>query len=311
MSSAVATRSRTEVAQESAYDPFASAGNELGGSSAIYAKFNGNSGEMSYGSNATEIDEGSELVADVAGARRGWICWKDEKVVDEVMVPIVQGPPPGKHELTDHGPYTEHEDGTKDGWSEQFAIDFRLLGEGHDGVQITYKTTTKSAMRPLGDLLKDYGRQYKNNPGALPIVTLEKGSYMPKEKKHGKKYFPKFPIADWINEDDLVAQYGDGRRTAEGDENSNIVEEPKAAAPKQVTKATAKATTTTKAQTAPAAEPEVDDEEAELLRQLAEKRAAKAAAAAAAEAPAEEAAPAATETKPVPTGERQARRRSF
>lgn len=305
MSSAVATRSRTEVAQESAYDPFASAGNELGGSSAIYAKFNGNSGEMSYGSNATEIDEGEEMVADVAGARRGWICWKDEKVVDEVMVPIVQGPPPGKHELTDHGPYTEHDDGTKDGWSEQFAIDFRLLGEGHDGVQITYKTTTKSAFRPLGDLLKDYGRQYKNNPGALPIVKLEKGSYMPKEKKHGRKYFPKFPISDWINEDDLVAQYGDGRRTSEGDENSNIVEEPKAA-PKQVTKATTKAETAKAETTAP--EPEVDDEEAELLRKLEEKRAAKAAAAAAAEAPAE--APAET-AKPVPAGERQARRRSF
>lgn len=312
MTNAVATRSRTEIAQESAYDPFAQAANELAGSSAVYAKFNGNSGEFSYGSNATEIEAGELLVVDVASARRGWICWKDEEVIDEIMTPIVQGPPVSKHDLPDHGPYTKHDDGSQDGWSEQFAVDMRPLGDNHDGVQITYKTTTKSALRPLGDLLKDYGRQYKNYPGCLPIVAFDKGSYMPKEKKHGRKYFPTFKITDWISEDELVEQYGDGRRVAEGESNSNLIEEE--TKPAVAAKAAAKAPAKSAAAKAPAPTPEVeDDEEAALMRQLEEARARKAAAAAAEqeaadEPEAEEAPPA--ETKPVPT-ERAARRRSF
>ncbi|MBS3648726.1 hypothetical protein KEU06_08800 [Pseudaminobacter sp. 19-2017] len=302
MSTAVATRTRTEIAQESAYDPFAAAGNDLGGSSAVYAKFNGNSGEFSYGQSAQEIEAEERLVADVANARRGWICWKDEEVVDEIMVPILQGPPPGKHELTDHGPYEKHADGTQDGWSEQFAIDLRPLGADHAGVQIVYKTTTKSALRPLGDLLKDYGRQYKNHPGELPVVEFTKGSYMPKEKKHGKKHYPIFKIVDWMSEEDLIAQYGDGRTVSESDSNSNLIEEEKPKSAPRETKAIEQ-------QAAPAAEPEVDDEEAALMRQLEEARARKAAAAEQAAA-ATEAPPAETTTKPVPA-ERTTRRRSF
>lgn len=301
MSTAVATRSRTEIAQESAYDPFAAAGNDLGGSAAVYAKFNGNSGEFAYGAQATEIEEGEKFVADVSGARRGWICWKEEAVIEEIMVPIIQGPPPRKDELPDHGPYEKHEDGTEDGWSEQFAISFRLLGEDHDGIEVLYKTSTKSAFRPLGDLLKDYGRQYKNYPGCLPIIEFGKGSYMPKEKKHGKKYFPTFKIIDWIDEDELIAQYGDGRRVKEDDENDNIVKEE----PKKVTKAKAEPKEEAKAET-PAEEKAApaEDVNAARMRELeAQLAALKAGGSASAETTKEV-------EKPAPET-RQARRRSF
>lgn len=340
MGNEVATRSATELAQESAYDPFASAANDMAGSSAIYAKFNGNSGEFSYGAQSEEVEAGERMAANVVGARRGWICWKESEVVEEIMVPILEGRPPAEHTLTNHGPYEKHADGTEDGWSEQFSIAFRLLGEAHDGVEITYKSSTKSAMRPFGDLLKQFSREYKNNPGKVPIVEFGKGSYMPKEKKHGKKYFPTFKIVEWIDEDELLATYGDGSSVDEGDENDNLIEDnsveeaaqaaaaaaaaKKEAAAKKKAEAAAKkaeeeAAAAAEAEAAgdegdegegdePAEEaaPEEDDEEAALLAQLEAARKKKAAAAAAASA-----ADKAVETadKPAPAG--RARRRSF
>lgn len=201
----VAVRSRTEVAQ--GVNPFAAAAQEMSSSSATYAKFNGNSGEFTYGKNGEEIEAGERMVMNVAGARRGWICWKDGEVAEEIMVPIAQGSPPPEHTLTDHGPYTKHEDGSEDGWSKQFAIDIRLLGDRHGGAEILYKTTTASAQRPLSDLIAQYAKDYKNHPGALPVVEFGKGDYMPKNKKHGKKYFPKFRIVDWIDEDELLERF--------------------------------------------------------------------------------------------------------
>lgn len=344
MGNEVATRSATELAQDSAYDPFASAANDMAGSSAIYAKFNGNSGEFSYGAQSEEVEAGERMAANVVGARRGWICWKDSEVVEEIMVPILEGRPPAEHSLTDHGPYKKHEDGTEDGWSEQFSISFRLLGESHDGIEITYKSSTRSAMRPFGDLLKQFSREYKSNPGKIPIVEFGKGSYMPKEKKHGKKYFPTFKIVDWIDEDELLATYGDGSSVDEGDENDNLIEDnsveeaaaaakaaadakkaaaakKKAAAEAAAKKAEAEAAAAAEAEAAgdegdegegdePAeeAEPEVDDEEAALLAQLEAARKKKAAAAAAASAAADKAEE--TADKPAPAGGR-ARRRNF
>lgn len=325
MGTEVATRSRTEMAQESAYDPFAMAGNDMAGASALYAKFNGNSGEFTYGANATEIEKGERMAADVFGARRGWICWVESEVAEEIMVAIPNGNPPAEHTLTDHGPYKKYEDGTEDGWSSQFAINFRLLGEDHDGVEITYKTSTKSALRPLGDLVKQYGREYKMNPGKIPIVELDKGSYMPREKKHGKKYFPIFKIVDWIDEEELLAQYGDGHKVEEGDENDNLIEQQpvkkaetkKAAEPKKVTKAE-KPAETKKVEAAAPAEEEDEDERAlrEMQERIAAKKAAAAQAAAEAEAASadegagEEAAAEEEAEKPAPAATRT-RRRSF
>lgn len=340
MGTEVATKSRTELAQESAYDPFAMAANDLAGSSAIYAKFNGNSGEFSYGSNAEEVEDGEEMAANVFGARRGWICWVDSEVAEEVMVPIAQGAPPAEHTLTDHGPYAKHDDGTEDGWSAQFAIDFRLLGADHDGVEITYKTSTKSAMRPLGDLLKQFGREYKNHPGMVPIVKFGKGSYMPKEKKHGKKYFPTFTIVRWMEEDELLAKYGDGASVSEGEDNDNLIDESTAlaeaaaakakadadkkakaaAAAKKKAEAEAKAAAEAEAEAVEEVEVPADEEEDEderALREMQERIAAKKAAAAAAaakaaepEEPAEEAPADDAAGEAAPAG-RRVRRRNF
>jgi hypothetical protein len=196
---------RTALATTSAYDPFASAGEEMGGANGTYLKFNGNSGEYTYGAEQEELTAGTHLAVDMNSFRRGWICWKDENVVDEQMVRVIDGRPKDKSELPDHGPYVVTEE-KKEGWAEQAAVNFRDIETGKEYI---FKVSSVSALRALGTLLKDYGREYKNHPGELPIVTLNTSSFMPKNKKWGKKYSPKLPIEEWIPEADLLARFGD------------------------------------------------------------------------------------------------------
>lgn len=202
MSNALTTRGTTALATAGAVDPFAAAADDMGASGAVYMKFNGNTGEYSFGAEAEELPEGTRLAVNMRNFRRGYICWKDEEVVDEIMVKVIDGNPPAEHQLPDHGPYSDDPD-DNEGWSEQAAVDFRSV---EDGREFVFKTSSKSGRRALGQLLKDYARQYKVHEGELPIIELATQSWMPKEKKHGKKYSPVFKIVDWANEEALAAQ---------------------------------------------------------------------------------------------------------
>lgn len=187
-------------------NPFESAGSALSSGGGLYVKFNGNTGELTYGSEGVSIPEGALLIPNPAEFRSGWICWKDEQVIEEIMVRIIDGDPPSEHELTDHGPYTVHEDGTKDGWSAQCAIPLLYRDEEGTILELTFKTTSKSAMRSLGNLLKAYGRVYKSHEGELPVTEFGTESWMPKVKKHGRKFSPVFKIVDWVDSDALAAE---------------------------------------------------------------------------------------------------------
>ena len=211
----VAADAQTALAAYGAQDPFAMAGQEMGGSNALYMKFNGSSNEWTYGATQDEIPGGTRLAVDMMSFRRGWICWKGGQVAEEVMVRVMDGlKPPLKHELTDHGPYIVDED-TNEGWSEQSAVTFKEVGG--DNREFILKASSKSALRGLGTLLQDYAKTYKANPGCIAIIELQSQSFMPKNKKFGKKYAPRFPIVEWMNEAALLSQAGDNAADYEGE----------------------------------------------------------------------------------------------
>lgn len=205
MNALVKQDTRTAIASADAYDPFAIAGEEMGGSNAQYLKFNGNSGEYTYGAEAEEMPHGTQLAVNMNSFRRGFICWKDSDVVDEVMVRVIDGKPPEKGELRDHGPYIQNDE-RKDGWAEQSAVEFRALDTGK---AFTFKVSSVSAIRALGTLLKDYATEYKAHPGELAVVELGASSFIPKNKQWGKKHSPKLKIVGWIAEAELNGQSGD------------------------------------------------------------------------------------------------------
>jgi len=207
MATSVTRSGANALAAYGGVNPFAEAGR--GAETGDYLKFNGNTGELTYGADDESLPLGSYLVADLNTYEQGFICWKESAVVEEVLVNILEGRPPREMELTDHGPY----DDADDGWREAGSISFILLEHGTDadaashpdvGKPLLFKTSTGGAVRSLKKLSAAYGRVFMSKPGELPVVEVTSESYIPKQKKHGKKYAVNLKIVGWITEDELA-----------------------------------------------------------------------------------------------------------
>lgn len=181
-------------------DPFSKAGSEMGsGAFTRFVKFSGNTGEYTYGKNdESDIDHGTKVAINPLTFARGGICWKNGEVAAEQMTPVVQGEPPLLASLPDHGPYAKKEDG----WKAQSSFFFcDTEGNGYE-----FKTSSKSGMRAVGNLLKDYGKLFRNYPGKVPLITLDADKFSPKDKSFGDKYAPVFKIVDWVDAAYAVAE---------------------------------------------------------------------------------------------------------
>jgi hypothetical protein len=222
-------------------NPWADTADDMGVVSGQFMKFNSNNGDYTFGSEGEEIPSGTRLIVDMNSLARGFICWVEEEVVDEVLVRAIDGKPPGEDELTDHAPeggYKKYEDGTEDGWAAQVKIVFRGMETGED---YTFKTTSKSGMRAIGALSQSYGRVFRQHEGEMPIVELSTSSFIPKNnKKVGKKYAPVFKIVDWISEDEAAALADGGGADSEDNykepekvEKAEVAPEKAAAAPEK------------------------------------------------------------------------------
>lgn len=230
-SNALVRPNRTAVAQAQQFDPFARAGEDMGGSNALYMKFNGNSGEYTYGQDSEEIAEGTHMAVNMSELRRGFICWVDSQVKDEKMARVVDGDEIQESNLPDYGPYERRSDGSQDGWSKQAAV---ALFDPETKKSFILKVSSASGLRGIGTLLKDYAKQYKSHPGEMPLVELTSKAFIPKDKKFGKKHALILNIVGWISEDEMNATTGEdegdydkaeeGAEGAEGSETSDAVE---------------------------------------------------------------------------------------
>jgi hypothetical protein len=190
-----------------------------GGGGPLFLKFNGNDGNYSYGSDDTDLPLGTQVAMNPRSLKRGWICWKDGQVQEEIMMALEEGLPPAKHLLPDYGPY-----GKDDGWSEQKTIEFTRL-DGSATV-LLFQANNKSKMNALEAIMKDFARQYKANPGCVPIVELDENEFetQPKNEDGSKgrkvrKHAPKFSIVEWMSDEELMTlTEGAQEDYAEGEE---------------------------------------------------------------------------------------------
>lgn len=176
-----------------------------GGGGSAFLKFNGNDGYYTYGADDTDLEVGTQAAMDPRTLKRGWICWKDGKVQEEIMMTLEEGVPPQKHALPDYGPY-----GQDDGWSEQKTIEFVPI-EG-DAPSLLFQANNRSKMNALEAVMKDFARQFKNNPGMVPVIELGANEFEAKPRDGGrkvKKHAPKFVIKGWISQDEF-ASYKEG-----------------------------------------------------------------------------------------------------
>jgi hypothetical protein len=194
-----------------------------------YLKFNGNKGDITFGSDDDDLPEKSLIIVDMQSMALGWICWDDSQVVEEVLVNVVDGKPPLEHELTDHGPFNDDDDG----WREAASVSAVLYSYGEDtkdeavGTKLLFKTSTGGQVRSLKKLAGQYGRLFMQHPDELPIVELTVESYMPKVKKHGRKYSLVMKIVGWVSAAEAEAMMAGDHGDDESDYEPE--EKPKAA----------------------------------------------------------------------------------
>jgi hypothetical protein len=197
-------------------NPFLQAADEMGASSgALYLKFNGNDGLYTFGKDQEGLDKGTRAAINPQEFKRGWICWKDGEVVDEIMVRVVEGKPPAEDTLEDHGPYEDD----KDGWSMQSSFQLRSI---EDGTEFLFKTSSKSGVIAVANMFLEYGKKHPLHPGELAIIELGNTGFDVKDKKTGKKlgkkFAPVFKIVDWEDEAELIAKFDAAAAEDEEDE---------------------------------------------------------------------------------------------
>lgn len=186
---------------EDDYALLAEVASELGGGGGVFMKFNGNDGLFTYGSGGDELPLGSQLAFNARSLERGWICWKDEEVVGEEMVPYLTGKPKDKSALDDNGPYESNQDG----WQEQMAVVFKMTEEPFHELQ--FKATGITKLNAIKRLVQDFVKSYKANPGLIPVVEIDETEFESKAKgaRGAKKHAPVFKIVAWVSDSQLAA----------------------------------------------------------------------------------------------------------
>lgn len=186
---------------------FTKAAAAMGAREGEFLKFDGNTGDFTYGpkDNSEELAHGTHVVVDMFNAKLGWICWKEGAVVDELNIRLTDlpnGELPAEDTLKDHGPYAPPEpDEVADGWHKQSVIELR---SEEDGTLFTYKTSSESGKRSVAALTMNFGKKMSRHPNQLPIVEIGATKFDAKNSKgktRGTKYAPTFEIIGWMTID--------------------------------------------------------------------------------------------------------------
>lgn len=144
-------------------------------------------GDWSYGQDVMEVEpEQDEFAINPFSFQHGYICWKDEAVVGERMVPVSE-PLPVREELPQTGA----------AWDEQLRFDLQTVDD-ENPVELLYKVTShggKKAVRKLTQ--KIVSKIAANSPYIVPVITVGNDYY--KHKKYGRIYTPVINVVAWLN----------------------------------------------------------------------------------------------------------------
>lgn len=189
----------TEVNQGTAiatgYDPYAAYGQEAAAGSGNFLKFS--KGEWLLGQDGKEVPLGTRYVANMAELSIGWIRWADGKPQERRMGLLAQGYKPESRDALGHTDQTQWEtdgDGKpQDPWT--FTNELPMA-ELETGEQVTFAASSKGGIGGVGNLCKAYGREYRQRGDLVPVIELQRDSYM--HPVYKKLYVPVLPIVDWI-----------------------------------------------------------------------------------------------------------------
>lgn len=212
MNAVTETNTNTAVAMQGSYDPFAAYGQEAASNGGAYLKFS--KGEWLLGQNDDEVALGRRLAANMDELSIGWIRWADGKPAERRMGLLSQGYKPEARDAlgyTDEAEWEKDDQGkAKDPWN--FTNELPLA-DPETGEQMIFSASSKGGIGCMGNLCKAYGREYRQRPGLVPVIELQRDSY--KHAVYGKTYVPVVNIVDWIDNAGIPAPAATGDDTAE------------------------------------------------------------------------------------------------
>jgi len=207
------------VAAYGAYDPYAAYGQEAASGNGDFLKFS--KVEWQKGQNNEEVALGTRLAANMAELSIGWIRWEDGKPAERRFGLLAHGHKPelrGELGYTDHDEWETDKDGKPiDPWS--FTNELPVA-DPETGEQMTISMSSKGGIGAMGNLCKAYGKEYRQREGLVPIIELQRDSYIHRE--YGKLYVPVMNIVDWVENGSVP--------DAPAKEDEPVEEEPAAAA---------------------------------------------------------------------------------
>lgn len=156
-------------------------------------------GEYLAGQDGDEVDEGTELVANMDEFLVGWVRWEGGKPTDMQMGKVVEGfRPPTRRELgdTEESEWeTDEQTGQpRDPWQ---LTNYLILKEPGGDKLYTFATSSKGGLGAVAKLAGEFGKRMRQRPNNFPIIALNVDSYRHPNKAYGKIFTPKFDVVGW------------------------------------------------------------------------------------------------------------------
>jgi hypothetical protein len=145
-----------------------------------------------FGTESTEVEEGSKWAINPFSFIHGNIAWGDGEVLAETMRPITEP-------LPELGPAPA---GAEKGWESQLGFMLKCLTGEDEGLEARYAATSVGGKRAIQEIAAKIATQVDADPThPVPVVELLSEHYQ--HKKYGKIYSPKLKLVEWVGMDGL------------------------------------------------------------------------------------------------------------
>jgi hypothetical protein len=162
------------------------------------------------GMNNDDIEDDVQLIVEMRSLMVGWQKWVDDKPVDNHMGLVSENfQPPSRRVIGDNkedGGWEEDDNGVeRDPWQKSNMVIMRAIGTLTDTEGLyTFVTSSRGGLNAIGELSKRYGRKIREDDTLLPIIELDKDSYLHSNKRIGEVYIPVLKLVGWGRADDVV-----------------------------------------------------------------------------------------------------------
>jgi hypothetical protein len=149
-----------------------------------------------------EVPLGMRLIAEVPNMEKGWVRWRENRPVDEMMNLVSERVPmPTREDLGDNDKslWESNKDGSpRDPWQETYKLTLRSVEDPDDDDKaFTFTTSSKGGRRAIKKLSGIFGKEgLRMRPGQLPIVELSYTKY--DHPDFGLMKNPEFKVVGWV-----------------------------------------------------------------------------------------------------------------